>query len=151
MLEIGTILSEYESSAVENRIVSEIIIKNSSGRRAGEGRGGGGAWCWCGGGGGGADMMFKSVSVHAHARVQLIKMGQCQCTDPFGWTDQPEPPTPVASECRFQASPSAKSPNPKARKKIARHAHLSPLSSRRKGGAIFSISSALSAQELGPE
>ena len=30
------------------------------------------------------------VSVHPGARVQLIKTGQCQCTDPFGWTDQPE-------------------------------------------------------------
>ena len=28
--------------------------------------------------------------VQSHARVQLIKMGQCQCTDPFGWTDQPD-------------------------------------------------------------
>ena len=22
--------------------------------------------------------------------MHLIKMGQCQCTDPFGWTDQPD-------------------------------------------------------------
>ena len=35
------------------------------------------------------------------------KMGQCQCTDPFGWTVQPaKTPTPVPSEGRFQASPS---------------------------------------------
>ena len=35
-------------------------------------------------------------------------MGQCQCTDPFSWTDQPEPRTPVPSEGRFQAAPGAR-------------------------------------------
>ena len=27
---------------------------------------------------------FTSVSDHSRARMQLIKMGRCQCTDPFG-------------------------------------------------------------------
>ena len=80
--------------------------------------------------------------------VQLIKMGQCTGTDPFGWTDQPEKsPTPVPSESRFQVSPVQTSPNPKARKKNARFAHLASPLLRRKGGAIFSISSALDLDE----
>ena len=60
-----------------------------------------------------------------HACIEL-KTGWCQCTNPFGWTDQLEKPTPLPSESRFQASPVQTSPNPKARKKIARLAHLTP-------------------------
>ena len=94
---------------------------------------------------------FTRVSGQSRARMQLIKLGQCQCTDPFGWTDQPaKNPTPFPSESRFQASPGAKtSPNSKSRKKIARHAGLTSPLLRRKGGAIFSIALELSAP--GPE
>ena len=93
---------------------------------------------------------FTRVSGQSRARIQLIKMGQCQCTSPFGWTVQPaKTPTLVPSEGRCQASPSAKksSPNSKSRKKIARHAGLTSPLLRRKGGAIFSISSALGAPD----
>ena len=68
------------------------------------------------------------VSVHLRSRVHFFKSDQCQCTGPFGWTDQPEPTAPVAYGSRFQASPAANSTNPKARKKVARRAHLSPSS-----------------------
>ena len=73
-------------------------------------------------------MNNEDVSDHVNACMQLIKMDQCQCTCPFGWTDQPEKkPKLVPSEGRFQASPEQNSPNPKARKKITRHAHFAPL------------------------
>ena len=100
---------------------------------------------WCG------TICNAQVSVHLCARVQLIKKASTIVLASSAGLFQPEPPTPVASESRFQAFPSAKSPNPKAKKKIARHTHLSPLSFGGRGGAIFSISSALSAQDLGPE
>ena len=57
--------------------------------------------------------------------------------------------TPVPSEGRFQASPVETSPTPKARKKIARHAHLTLHSFGGRGAQSFSISSALDA--LGPD
>ena len=76
------------------------------------------------------------VSDHSRARMQRKKMGQCQCTDPFGWTDQPaKNPTPFPSEDRFQASLGAKpSPQFQVEEKDceARQPH-SPLL-RRKGG-----------------
>ena len=43
-------------------------------------------WLWCG------QVSSERVSVHTRTRMQLIKMDQCQCTGPFGWTDQPENP-----------------------------------------------------------
>ena len=60
-------------------------------------------------------------------------------------------PTPVPSEGRFQASPGAKLTQPRVEEKDceARPPHRPLL--RRKGGAIFSISSALDAPNLGPE
>ena len=65
------------------------------------------------------------TSVQTRTRVQrLIKMDQCQCTSPFGWTDRQKSTKPVPSDGRFQASPVRTSSNPKSRKKIARHAHL---------------------------
>ena len=91
------------------------------------------------------------MSVHANASVHLIKMDQCQCTGPFGWTDQPEKPLSLFPPKTDSRLPQCKKfTQPKARKKIARHAHLALLSF---GGrsAIFSISSALSAQDLDPE
>ena len=91
------------------------------------------------------------VSHHSSARVQLIKMGQCQCTDPFGWTDQPDNrPYALPSECRFEASPGATTHTQfqvEEKDCEARRPH-SPLL-RKKGCAIFSIALELSAP--GPE
>ena len=95
---------------------------------------------------------YARVSGHSHARMQLIKTDRPQCAGPLRLDCPAGTPLrllpPSAGSRRSQVQ---KSPNPKARKKIARHAHLSPPLLRRKGGAIFSISSALSAQDLGPE
>ena len=52
--------------------------------------------------------------VHTHTRMQLIKMDQCQCTGPFGWTDQPKKTprlfAPKAGsrrpQCKIQPTPS---------------------------------------------
>ena len=69
-------------------------------------------WWWCG-----PCALRVCLSIRASS-MQLIKMDWRQCTSPFGWTDQPEPPPlsplpmPVASESRFQASPDQTSPNP---------------------------------------
>ena len=79
-------------------------------------------WWWCG-----PCALRVCLSIRASG-MHPIKMGQCQCTDPFSWTDQPEPLRlfpPKAGSRRPQVQ---KSPNPKARKKIARLAHLTPLS-----------------------
>ena len=102
-------------------------------------------WWWCG-----RDALRVCLSIRASC-VQLIKMDQCQRTGPFGWTDQPENPKPVPSEGRFQASPVKKFTQPQGEEKDceARPPRLPLL--RRKGSAIFSISSALGAQDLGPE
>ena len=43
------------------------------------------------------------MSVHTRTRMQLIKMDQCQCTGPFGWTDQPE--TPYVCSLRTHPTP----------------------------------------------
>ena len=69
---------------------------------------------------------------------EFKKTGRCQRTRSFGWTDQPEKnPTPVPSEGRFQASPKQTSPNPKSRKKIARHARLTSHSFGGRGAQSF--------------
>ena len=69
------------------------------GRGEGEGRGGEEE-----GGGGGADGMYGArVCPRTPTTLQLKKkMDLCQCTDPFGWTDQPAPTMPVPSESKFQ-------------------------------------------------
>ena len=77
------------------------------------------------------------LSGHSSARVQLIKMGQCQCTDPFGWTDQPGVP-----ECKTLTQPQVEEKDCEARRPH-------PPLLRKKGGAIFSIALELSAP--GPE
>ena len=93
---------------------------------------------------------YTWVSVHPCARVQLIKWAIASALASSAGLSSRHPTTPVPSEGRFQASPGAKnSPNPKARKKIARPAHLTSHSFGGRGGAIFSISSALDA--LDPE
>ena len=75
-------------------------------------------------------------------------MGQHQCASPFGWTDQPDLPTPAPSEGRFQASPVANLTQPQVEEKDceARPPH-SPIL-RRKGGAIFSISPGLECSRI---
>ena len=90
-------------------------------------------------GGGGADHVYvMCVCPYMTTCVQLIKMGWCQRTSPFGWTDQPEKTLrlfpPKAGSRRPQ---SKKSPNPKARKKIARHACLAPHSFGGRGAQSF--------------
>ena len=77
------------------------------------------------------------VSSHTYKHAMNLKMGQHQCTSPFGRTDQSENPTPVPSKGRFQASPVQTSSNPKARKKIARHARLTSPLQRKKGAQSF--------------
>ena len=77
---------------------------------------------------------FTSVSDHSRARMQQIKMGQCQCTDPFGWTDQPEPPTPVPSEGRFQASPMQTITQPQGEEKDCEARPPHPPSPSEEGG-----------------
>ena len=101
--------------------------------------------------------MWTSVTQKRHAHVRSClsarakkKWGQCQCTDPFGWTDQPE--KPYACSLRRQVPgrpPEANLTQPQVEEKDceARPPHLPLL--RRKGGAIFFISSALDA--LDPE
>ena len=69
--------------------------------------------------------------------VQLIKTDQCQCTGPFGWTDHLKPPCTCSLRKQVPDIPNQTSPNPKDRKKIARHAHLTPHSSSRKGAQSF--------------
>ena len=100
------------------------------------------------GGGGGADVVLRK-SVCPFKRTHAVnQMGWCQRTSPFGWTDQPEKPLRQFPQKAGSRRPQSKtSPNSKSRKKIARHAHLTPLLPllRRKGSAIFSISSALDA------
>ena len=88
------------------------------------------------------------MSIHTCTRHAKFLKGQHQCARPFGWTDQPAkaqrllPPKAGSRRPRVQNSP-----NPKSRKKIARLAYLTPHSSGGRGGAIFSISSALDAQD----
>ena len=53
------------------------------GRRGKEEEGGGGGCGGCGG---------WDLSMRAHDFATNLKMDQCQCTGPFGWTDQPDPP-----------------------------------------------------------
>ena len=104
--------------------------------------GGGECVCGGGGGGGGADRVYDThVCPCAPTRVQLIELGWCQCTSPFGWTDQPEnSPTPVPSEGRFQASPKQNLTQPQVEEKNCEARPPHPPLLRRKGGAIFSIS-----------
>ena len=100
-------------------------------------------------GGGGADRAITSVSL-------LIRTHACNLLNglvPAHWPlrlDCPAGKTlslfPTKAGSRH--SQSKTSPNPKARKKIARHAHLTPHSFGGRGGAIFSISSALDALDL---
>ena len=84
--------------------------------------------------------------------MQLIKWASASAPTPSGWTDQPAKALrlfpPKAGSRRPQVQ---NSPNPKARKKIARPRPPRLPLLRSKGGAIFFISSALSAQDLGPE
>ena len=90
--------------------------------------------------GGGVDVwLYAHVYPYVHAACnELNNMGQHQCAAPLAGQSSRKPPMPVASETRFQAFPEQTSPNPKARKKIAKHARLTHLSLRRKGeGAQF--------------
>ena len=98
-------------------------------------------WWWCG-----RDALHVCLSIRASC-VQLIKKGQCQCTSPFGWTDQPEKPAPVPSEGSFQAFPKQNLTQPQVEEKDceARPPHLP--SPTEEGRAIFSISSALDAPD----
>ena len=73
----------------------------------------------------------------------------CQCTSPFGWTDQPE--TPGFLRRQVPGFPSAEFTQPQGEEKDCEARPPHPPLLRRKGGAIFSISSALSAQDLDPE
>ena len=41
-------------------------------------------WWWCG------RVLHVHVYPYTCARATNLKMGQCQCTDPFDWTDQPD-------------------------------------------------------------
>ena len=62
------------------------------------------------------------VSVRLRARMQLLKMGQCQCTDPFGWTDQPEPP----NACSLRRQVPGGRPRHAHRIRVAEHLESAP-------------------------
>ena len=96
-------------------------------------KGGGGC-----GGDGGADVVLHMGVCSSMRTSATNKIGQCQCTSPFGWTDQPVKALrlfpPKAGSRRPQAQ---KSPNPESRKKIARHAHLTPHSFGGRGAQSY--------------
>ena len=74
------------------------------------------------------------VSVHAANGMQLIKTDRRQS---LRLIDQPDPTTPVASGCRFQASPGAKyHPTPRRGKRL-RGSPTSPPTPSRKGAHSF--------------
>ena len=100
------------------------------GRRR-EGRGGGG-------GGGGADTVYGvRVCPCTPTIMQIIKMDQCQCTGPFGWTDQPETSHACSLRRQVPGVSSAKLTQPQGEEKDceARPLHLPLL--RRKGAQSF--------------
>ena len=87
----------------------------------------------CGGSGGGSDVwLYAHVCPCMYAACSELKMGQHQCASPFGWTDQPEPPTPYPPKAGSR-------PNPKSRKKIARLAYLTPTPSEEGERNLFHL------------
>ena len=78
-------------------------------------------------------MCYARMSVHARTRMHPIKTDQSQCTGPFGWTDQLKPRYACSLRKQVPGVPSAKSPNPKARKKKLRGTPTSPPLLWRKG------------------
>ena len=89
--------------------------------------------CWGGGGGGcGAD---RAITCNE------LKADWCQCTGPFGWTDQPEKPQrlfpPKAGSRRPQCKPH---PTPRRGKRLRGKPTSLPTPTEEGGGAIFSIS-----------
>ena len=102
--------------------------------------------CCCGGGGGGADVEH-CVCVRSYMQAHALnQMGQCQCTNPVGWTDQQEKPYACSLRKQVPGVPKANLTQPQVEEKDceARPPSLPPLL-RRKGSAIFSISWALDA------
>ena len=87
-----------------------------------------------GGGGGGADGVYAThVCPCATTRVQLFYWTSASALVPSaGLTSW----RPLRLSLRMQV-PGVPGPNPKARKKIARHAHLTPHSSSGKGAPSF--------------
>ena len=103
-------------------------------------------WWWCG------LCNHTRVSGDTHACVQSIKLDLCQRTSPFGWTVQPEKTLslfPTKAGSRLSQAQILTQPQVEEKDCEARPPHLPLL--RRKGGAIFSISSGLDAPGPDPE
>ena len=88
---------------------------------------------------------FTCMSVHTRTRMQLMKMDQCQCTGPFGCTDQPAKALRLSLRRQVPGVPGANLTQPQGEEKDCEARPPHPPLLRRKGGAIFSISSALDA------
>ena len=89
-------------------------------------------WFWCG-----PCTLRVCLSIRASG-MQRINMDWRHCTSPFGWTDQPETSHACSLREQVPGVPRCKtSPNPKARKKIARLAHLTSLSNGGRGAQSF--------------
>ena len=89
------------------------------------------------------------MSVHTRTQMQLIKMNQCQCTGPFGWTDQPEYPHACSLRRQVPSDNGCKTHPTPSRGKRLRGTPASLPTPTEEGDAIFSISSALGS--LGPD
>ena len=106
-------------------------------------------WWWCG-----LCVIRVCLSIRASGMQRIkvdwrhgtkeLKMGQHQCANPLTIR---KTLCLFPSEGKFQASPVQTSPNPKARKNIAKHANLTSLSFGGRGAQSFSNSSALDAQD----
>ena len=81
--------------------------------------------------------------------MQLIKTDQCQCAGPFGWTVQPAPHYACCLRRQVPGVPCANITQPQVEEKDCEARPSHPPLLRRKGCAIFSISSELDA--LDPE
>ena len=96
----------------------------------------------CGGCGGcGADS--ERVWSCMLTRMQLIKTDRCQCTGPFGWTDQSVLHYACSLRRQVPGVPSVNLTQPRVDEKDCDVRPPHSTLHRRKGSAIFSISSAL--------
>ena len=88
---------------------------------------------WCGRG-----ASRECLSSHVRACIKLKWVSASALTPSAGLTSRSKTLRPYPSESRFQAFPGAKtSPNSKSRKKIARHAGLTPHSFGGRGAQSF--------------
>ena len=84
--------------------------------------------CVCRGGGGGGGRVSDVCACVCASAGALVPPAGMTSQNPYGY---------FACGSRFQAFQAAKSTNPKARKKVARHAHLTPHSFGGRGAQSF--------------